>query len=64
MLCFRDAFSGTFPTFLSFFPLIRKVLIREQIDIVHGHQATSNLAHELPGLEAETNTALAPDSHL
>ena len=40
---------GTFPTFLSFFPLIRKVLIREQIDIVHGHQATSNLAHELPG---------------
>ncbi|CAE7297255.1 PIGA, partial [Symbiodinium pilosum] len=36
----------TFPTFLSFFPLIRKVLIREQIDIVHGHQATSNLAHE------------------
>eukprot|EP00439_Symbiodinium_sp_Y106_P024392 s287_g2.t6 len=36
----------TFPTFLSFFPLIRKVLIRERIDIVHGHQATSNLAHE------------------
>ncbi|CAL1137393.1 unnamed protein product, partial [Cladocopium goreaui] len=36
----------TFPTFLSFFPLIRKVLIREDVDIVHGHQATSNLAHE------------------
>ena len=44
-LCIR----GTFPTFLSFFPLIRKVLIRERIDIVHGHQATSNLAHEQPG---------------
>eukprot|EP00434_Breviolum_minutum_P016559 symbB.v1.2.014599.t1/scaffold1071.1/size202461/12 len=36
----------TFPTFLSFFPLIRKVLLRERVDIVHGHQATSNLAHE------------------
>ncbi|CAJ1436683.1 unnamed protein product [Effrenium voratum] len=36
----------TLPTFLSFFPLIRKVLLRERIDLVHGHQATSNLAHE------------------
>eukprot|EP00920_Eleutheroschizon_duboscqi_P016926 GHVT01040278.1.p1 GENE.GHVT01040278.1~~GHVT01040278.1.p1 ORF type:complete len:433 (+),score=70.50 GHVT01040278.1:416-1714(+) len=36
----------TFPTFFTFFPLFRKVLIREKIDIVHAHQATSNLAHE------------------
>uniref|UniRef100_A0A0G4HPE0 phosphatidylinositol N-acetylglucosaminyltransferase n=1 Tax=Chromera velia CCMP2878 TaxID=1169474 RepID=A0A0G4HPE0_9ALVE len=36
----------TLPTIFSFFPLIRKILIRERIDIVHGHQATSNLAHE------------------
>lgn len=36
----------TLPTFLSFFPLIRKVLLREAVDIVHVHQATSNLAHE------------------
>lgn len=27
------------------FPLIRNILIRERIDIVHGHQATSNLTH-------------------
>ena len=36
----------TLPTFFVFFPLLRKVLLRERIDIVHGHQATSNLAHE------------------
>lgn len=36
----------TLPTFFTFFPLVRKILIREQIDIVHGHQATSNLANE------------------
>jgi hypothetical protein len=30
--------------FLSFFhslPLIRQILVREQVDIVHGHQSTS-----------------------
>jgi len=37
---------ATLPTLFSFFPLLRKILVREQIDIVHGHQATSNLAHE------------------
>jgi len=34
--------------FLSFFnilPLIRQILVREQIDIVHGHQSTSVLSH-------------------
>ena len=34
--------------FLSFFnslPLIRQILIREHIDIVHGHQSTSILQH-------------------
>eukprot|EP00922_Rhytidocystis_sp_ex-Travisia-forbesii_P018231 GHVS01027114.1.p1 GENE.GHVS01027114.1~~GHVS01027114.1.p1 ORF type:complete len:440 (-),score=57.83 GHVS01027114.1:56-1333(-) len=36
----------TLITIYSLFPLIRNVLIREQIDIVHGHQAVSNLAHE------------------
>ena len=44
-----NALGGTLPTFLSFFPLIRKVLLRERIDLVHGHQATSNLAHEWLG---------------
>ena len=35
----------TFPALCAFFPLIRNILIRERVDIVHGHQATSNLAH-------------------
>ena len=54
---FCPCIRGTFPTFLSFFPLIRKVLIRERIDIVHGHQATSNLAHERSGC-SERHSAL------
>eukprot|EP00742_Colponemidia_sp_Colp-10_P004449 GILJ01004749.1.p1 GENE.GILJ01004749.1~~GILJ01004749.1.p1 ORF type:complete len:470 (-),score=50.19 GILJ01004749.1:157-1455(-) len=36
----------TWPTGFAFFPLFRKILIRERINIVHGHQATSVLAHE------------------
>nr|PUA83451.1 N-acetylglucosaminyl-phosphatidylinositol biosynthetic protein PigA, family GT4 protein [Toxoplasma gondii TgCATBr9] len=38
--------NATLPTFFSFFPLIRNILLRERADIVHGHQATSPLAHE------------------
>lgn len=34
------------PTMFSFFPLFRKILARERITIVHGHQATSTLMHE------------------
>ncbi|KAF2274619.1 UDP-Glycosyltransferase/glycogen phosphorylase [Westerdykella ornata] len=36
----------TFPTFFSFFPLFRNIVIREQIEIVHGHGSLSNLCHE------------------
>jgi len=36
----------TLPTFLVSFPLVRQILIREKIEIVHGHQATSTLANE------------------
>lgn len=35
----------TFPSLWTYFPLIRNILIRESVDIVHGHQATSNLTH-------------------
>ena len=35
----------SFPSLWTYFPLIRNVLIRESVDIVHGHQATSNLTH-------------------
>ena len=34
------------PTFTASLPLLRWILIREQIDIVHGHQATSTMANE------------------
>lgn len=34
------------PTYVSFFPLFRKILLREKITIVHGHAATSPLEHE------------------
>ena len=34
------------PTFSATFPLIRQILIRERIQIVHAHQATSTMANE------------------
>ncbi|KAJ3095063.1 hypothetical protein HK100_005930, partial [Physocladia obscura] len=34
------------PTIYSFFPLFRYIVIRERIDIVHGHQAFSSMCHE------------------
>ncbi|KAJ7513601.1 hypothetical protein O6H91_23G006000 [Diphasiastrum complanatum] len=37
---------NTLPTFYGTFPLIRNILIREGITIVHGHQAFSTLCHE------------------
>eukprot|EP01112_Ceratiomyxa_fruticulosa_P018781 TRINITY_DN6058_c0_g4_i1.p1 TRINITY_DN6058_c0_g4~~TRINITY_DN6058_c0_g4_i1.p1 ORF type:complete len:465 (-),score=54.59 TRINITY_DN6058_c0_g4_i1:26-1420(-) len=37
---------NTFPTLLLSFPVIREILIRENINIVHCHQAFSTLAHE------------------
>ena len=34
------------PTFVVSFPLVRHILTRERIDIVHAHQATSPLGNE------------------
>ena len=34
------------PTFAATFPLLRWILVREAIDLVHAHQATSTMAHE------------------
>ena len=34
------------PTFTATLPLIRYILLREQIDIVHAHQATSTMGNE------------------
>ena len=34
------------PSFFNSFALMRQILIREQVDIYHGHQATSTLQIE------------------
>ncbi|KAI9284859.1 hypothetical protein BC943DRAFT_343311 [Umbelopsis sp. AD052] len=38
--------SATFPNLYGFFPIFRNIVIRENIDIVHGHGAFSSLCHE------------------
>ncbi|RXK38560.1 phosphatidylinositol glycan, class A [Tremella mesenterica] len=40
------ASSATLPNFLLFLPYLRDILIREKIDLVHGHGSLSSLAHE------------------
>lgn len=35
-----------FPTVFSFFPIFRNIVIRERIEIVHGHASLSSLCHE------------------
>ncbi|CAG8443867.1 10284_t:CDS:10 [Ambispora gerdemannii] len=37
---------ATLPTIYGFFPIFRNIVLREKIDIVHGHQAFSSLCHE------------------
>ena len=36
----------TLPNFFAFFPVLRSILIREGIEIVHAHQALSSMGHE------------------
>lgn len=36
----------TMPTVFSFFPMFRNIIIREQIEIVHGHASLSSFCHE------------------
>ncbi|KAI1339994.1 glycosyltransferase family 4 protein [Xylariaceae sp. FL0016] len=38
--------SASFPTVFSFFPLFRNIIIRERIEIVHGHASMSTLCQE------------------
>ncbi|KAL2149755.1 hypothetical protein VTH82DRAFT_8407 [Thermothelomyces myriococcoides] len=38
--------SASFPTVFSFFPIFRNIVIRERINIVHGHASLSSLCHE------------------
>uniref|UniRef100_A0A8R7PMK0 phosphatidylinositol N-acetylglucosaminyltransferase n=1 Tax=Triticum urartu TaxID=4572 RepID=A0A8R7PMK0_TRIUA len=37
---------NTLPTLFMTFPIIRTILIREKISVVHGHQAFSTMCHE------------------
>lgn len=37
---------NTFPTFYGTLPIVRTILLREKISLVHGHQAFSTLCHE------------------
>lgn len=38
--------AATLPTIYGFFPIFRNIVLRERIDIVHGHQAPSSMCHE------------------
>ncbi|EUC65631.1 glycosyltransferase family 4 protein [Rhizoctonia solani AG-3 Rhs1AP] len=38
--------SATLPNFLTFLPYFRTIMIRERVQIVHGHASLSSLAHE------------------
>lgn len=38
--------NATFPTVFSFFPIFRNIIIRERIEIVHGHASLSSLCQE------------------
>ncbi|ORY81861.1 hypothetical protein BCR37DRAFT_367902 [Protomyces lactucae-debilis] len=40
---YREA---TMPTVFSFFPIFRNIVLREQVQIVHGHASLSSLCHE------------------
>lgn len=37
---------STMPTVFSFFPIFRNIILREEIEIVHGHASLSSLCHE------------------
>lgn len=37
---------STFPLIYSFFPLFRNIVIREEIDVIHGHASLSSFCHE------------------
>ena len=37
---------ATLPLFFTFWPIFRSIVLRENVEIIHGHQTTSFLAHE------------------
>lgn len=53
----------TLPTFLVSFPLLRWIWIRERIEVVHVHQATSTMANESVAYAAEMGLASVYTDH-
>ena len=51
------------PTFTISLPLLRWIFIRENIDIVHAHQATSAMANEAVTYSAELGLASVYTDH-
>lgn len=51
------------PTFTATFPLLRWILIREGIEIIHSHQATSTMANEAITYAAELGLASVYTDH-
>ena len=51
------------PTFTATFPLLRSIWIRERIDIVHAHQATSTMANESVAYAAALGLASVYTDH-
>lgn len=51
------------PTFCATLPIMRYIWIRESIDVVHSHQATSTLAHEAIAYAAELGLASVYTDH-
>jgi len=53
----------TLPTFTATFPLIRWIFIREKIQVVHSHQATSTMANEAVFYASEMGLASVYTDH-
>jgi len=51
------------PTFTASFPLLRHIFVRERIEVVHSHQATSTLANEALCYGAELGLATVYTDH-
>lgn len=51
------------PSFTATVPIVRWILLREKIDIVHAHQATSALANESVAIGSAMNKATVYTDH-
>ena len=56
-------FLDSLPTFTATVPIIRWILLRERIDIVHAHQATSVLANESVAIGSAMGKATVYTDH-